>query len=119
MLTQWQTISKYSNKYCLHFRDKFGFTVVNIQQQASDKEQVEYNYKGVSIEEKLEPSLDGLGDNKTTQRDANIIFGLFAPNRYNISRHNGYETSFFKDKYRSLSILKINFRIFAKVIIFK
>lgn len=105
-LTQWQTIGKYSSKYCLHFRDKFGFIPVNVQQQASAKEQVEYNYKGKSIEEKLEPSLDGLGDNKTTQRDANIILGLFAPNRYGIESHGGYDIKFLKDRYRSLSILK-------------
>lgn len=105
-LTQWQTIGKYSSKYCLHFRDKFGFIPVNVQQQASAKEQVEYNYKGKSIEEKLEPSLDGLGDNKTTQRDANMVLGLFAPDRYNITNHGGYDIGFMKDRYRCMSILK-------------
>lgn len=63
MLTQWQTISKFSNEYCISLRDKYGFTIVNVQQQASDKEKIEYNYKGQTIQEKLEPSLDGLGDN--------------------------------------------------------
>lgn len=87
-------------------RDKFGFIPVNVQQQASAKEQVEYNYKGKSIEEKLEPSLDGLGDNKTTQRDANVVLGLFAPDRYSIAEHNGYDISFFRDRYRSMTILK-------------
>ena len=116
-MTLWQTIGKYSSDYCLRMRDKFGFIPVNAQQQASAKEQVEYNYKGVSIEEKLEPSLEGLGDNKTTQRDANVVLGLFAPTRYNIEQHNGYDIIKFRDRYRSMSILKINFRIFAKVII--
>ena len=105
-LTQWQTITKFSSDYCLRFRDKFGFTPVVIQQQASGKEQVEYNYKGDSIEEKLEPSLDGLGDNKTTQRDANVVLGLFAPDRYGIREHNEYDISFFRDRYRSLNLLK-------------
>lgn len=105
-LSQWQTMSKYSSKYCLHFRDKFGFIPVNVQQQASAKEQVEYNYKGDSIHEKLEPSLDGLGDNKTTQRDANVVLGLFAPVRYSISEHNAYDINFFRDMYRSMTILK-------------
>jgi hypothetical protein len=105
-LTQWQTMAKYSSDYCLHMRDKFGFIPVNVQQQASAKEQVEYNYKGKSIDEKLEPSLDGLGDNKTTQRDANVVLGLFAPDRYSITEHNGYDVGFFKDKYRSLNLLK-------------
>lgn len=105
-LSQWQTIGKFSSDYCLHLRDKFGFIPVNVQQQASAKEQVEYNYKGNTIEEKLEPSLEGLGDNKTTQRDANVVLGLFAPDRYQIEQHNGYDVSFFRDRYRSMSILK-------------
>jgi len=105
-LTQWQTMGKYSSDYCLRMRDRFGFIPVNVQQQASAKEQVEYNYKGNTIEEKLEPSLDGLGDNKTTQRDANVVVGLFAPDRYSIEKHNGYDVSFFRDRYRSMSILK-------------
>lgn len=105
-LTQWQTMGKWSSDYCLRLRDKFGFIPVNVQQQASAKEQVEYNYKGNSIEEKLEPSLEGLGDNKTTQRDANVVLGLFAPDRYNIEQHNGYDVRFFRDRYRSMSILK-------------
>lgn len=106
VLTQWQTMSRFSSKYCLHFRDKFGFTPVNIQQQSSDKERVDTDYRGKTIESKLEPSLDGLGDNKTTQRDANIVLGLFAPDRYNIEEHNGYDITFFRDRYRSLSVLK-------------
>ena len=106
VLTQWQTMQKFSSKYCLHMRDKFGFIPVVVQQQASDKERIDTNYKGNTIEQKLEPSLDGLGDNKTTQRDANVVLGLFAPNRYGITEHNGYDIGFFKDRYRSLTILK-------------
>jgi hypothetical protein len=99
-------MSKFSSDYCLHFRDKFGFIPVVIQQQASDKERIEINYKGETIEQKLEPSMDGLGDNKTTQRDANVILGLFAPDRYKISQHDGYDISMFRDKYRSMTLLK-------------
>lgn len=105
-LTQWQTMSKYSSDYCLRMRDRFGFIPVNVQQQASDKERVETNYKGETVESKLEPSLDGLGDNKTTQRDANVILGLFAPDRYGITSHNSYDINIFKDRYRQMSILK-------------
>lgn len=113
MMTQWQTMGKFSSDYCLHIRDKFGFIPVNVQQQASEKERIEVNFRGQTIEQKLEPSLDGLGDNKTTQRDANVVLGLFNPDRYNIVEHNGYNIEFFADMYRSLSILKINFHIFA------
>lgn len=105
-LTQWQTMSKYSSDYCLRMRDKFGFIPVNVQQQSSDKERIETNFKGETVEAKLEPTLDGLGDNKTTQRDANVVLGLFAPDRYGIEEHNGYDISFFRDRYRSCTILK-------------
>lgn len=105
-LSQWGTIGKYSSKYCLAFRDKFGFIPVNVQQQASDKERQEWTKGGQSIEEKLEPSLDGLGDNKTTQRDANVIVGVFAPNRYGIVNHNGYNLELFDDRYRNMTVLK-------------
>lgn len=105
-LSQWQTMTKYSSDYCLRMRDRFGFIPVNVQQQASDKERVETNYKGETVESKLEPSLDGLGDNKTTQRDANVVLGLFAPDRYGITSHNSYDINVFKDRYRQMSILK-------------
>lgn len=70
------------------------------------KEKIETNFQGKTIEEKLEPSTEAFGDNKTTVRDANIVLGLFAPDRYRIQEHNGYDISFFRDRYRSLSLLK-------------
>ena len=105
-LSQHQTIGRYSNKYCLDFRDKFGFTPVGVQQQVSDKENIELNFKGDTVQQKLEPSLDGLANNKETQRDANIILGLFSPARYRIANHEGYNINFFDNNYRSLSLLK-------------
>lgn len=105
-LTQWQTMQRFSAYYCLKMRDSFGCTVVNVQQQASDKERIDTNFKGDTIESKLEPSLDGLANNKETQRDANIVLGLFGPNRYNIENHLGYDIRIIKDRYRCLSILK-------------
>lgn len=101
-----QTISKFSSKYCLHFRDKFGFTPVVVQQQAAAKEQVESNYRGQTIAEKLEPSLEGLGDSKVTGRDYNLVIGLFSPYRYKIEEHSGYNIKKLKNFYRSINIIK-------------
>lgn len=101
-----QTMSKMSSNYCLHFRDKFGFTPVIVQQLASDKEKIETNFQGKTNEEKLEPSLDALGDNKLTSRDVNIAIGLFAPHRYKIEKHNDYNIMKLQDNYRSLNIMK-------------
>lgn len=106
MLSKHSTIGKWSADYCKHkICKEFGYTVVNVQQQAAEKEKQEF-YKGNSIEAKLEPSLDGLADNKLTQRDAYIVLGLFAPDRYEVKRHLKYEIDKLGDNYRSVKILK-------------
>ena len=104
--TLWQSMSKMSSNYCLHIRDKFGFIPVVVQQLAADKERIEANFSKADLVQKLEPSLDGLGDNKTIARDVNIALGLFAPDRYKITEHNGYDITRFRDRYRSMNIMK-------------
>ncbi len=104
--TLWQSMSKMSSNYCLHIRDKFGFIPVVVQQLAADKERIEANFSKADLAQKLEPSLDGLGDNKTIARDVNIALGLFAPDRYKITEHNGYDITRFRDRYRSMNIMK-------------
>ena len=99
-------IDKWSSDYCLHLRDKLGVTIVNVQQQVASKEEKVFTVTGKSIEEKLEPSLDALGEHKLTQQDCNIAIGLFSPARYEIEYHNGYNIAELGDYYRSLSILK-------------
>lgn len=99
-------MNKFSNDYCLTMRDKFGYCVVNVQQQAADTEKQEFTYKGQSIESKLEPSLAGLGDSKLTARDADFVYALFAPDRYEIEKHRGYDITRLQDRYRQLSKLK-------------
>lgn len=100
-------MSKFSSEYCRkHLTKHFKYIVVGTQQQASDKEKMQFTYKGESIESKLEPSLDGLGDCKLTQRDALVVIGLFSPERYSIPSHLGYDITVMQDKYRSISILK-------------
>ena len=99
-------ITKLSSDYFLQLRDKYNCSVVNVQQQAADTEKQQFNYKGQSIESKLEPALAGLGDNKLTARDADVAFGLFAPDRYEINKHMSYDVTRLQDHYRSLKILK-------------
>lgn len=106
-MNQHQTMSFYSKEYCLKkFCKKFQCVTIAIQQQAADKEKQEYTFHGESIESKLEPSLDGLGNNKELQRDYDVVFGLFSPSRYNISRHRGYDIKQLGNNYRSLKVLK-------------
>ena len=62
-------INYFSQEYCLkQMCKRLGCVVINIQQQSAAKEAQEF-HRGQTIEKKLEPSLDGLADNKLTQRD--------------------------------------------------
>lgn len=110
--TQHLAITKFSAEYCRKMLSKhLKYCVVNTQQQEAAKEKQQFTNMGLSIESKLEPSLDGLGDNKLTQRDALIVLGLFAPERYQIEKHRGYDITIMKDNYRCLSILKNRYGI--------
>jgi replicative DNA helicase len=101
-----EAMSFYSKEYCLkHMCKRLDCVVINIQQQAADKEKQEY-YKGQSIDKKLEPSLDGLADNKLTQRDADLVLGIFAPTRYELDTYRKYNIKKLRDKYRCLVFLK-------------
>jgi hypothetical protein len=95
-----QSIGKLSSNYLVKLRNRFNYVPVVIQQQAQAQESLEnkkYN--------KLKPTLDGLGDNKMTQRDANVVLGLFSPYRHEIPDYFGYDITFFKDNIRFLEIL--------------
>lgn len=102
----YESIGYFSKEYCLQgFVKRFNYIVVQVQQQAADQEKKEF-FKGQTIESKLEPSLDGLGENKSTQREADLVIGLFAPVRYGLSTHRGYNITRFEDTYRSIIFLK-------------
>jgi replicative DNA helicase len=101
-----EAMDYFSKEYCLkHMAKRLKCVVINIQQQSADKERQEF-YKGQSIEKKLEPSLDGLADNKLCQRDADLVLGLFAPIRYELTNYRGYDIRLLKDNYRCLIFLK-------------
>ena len=102
-----ETMTRMSAEYARKQITKhFNYIFVGVQQQAAEKEKLLFTNTGTNIEQKLEPSLDGLGDNKLTQRDALVIFGLFAPDRYGIKHYQGYNIGRLKDSFRTLIILK-------------
>jgi hypothetical protein len=101
------SMTKFSAEYCRKQISKhYNYCVVNVQQTVADKEKQQYTNSGQSIESKLEPSLDALGDCKLTQRDAMIVLALFAPDRYRIEKHMDYDIKVLQDYYRCLFILK-------------
>ena len=63
------TMYKYSAQYCLEFRDRYGYSVVNIQQQSASSAAQQFTSRGDSIIEKIRPSPDGLADMKLSSRD--------------------------------------------------
>lgn len=95
-----QTIDDFSSEYCLKLRDRFKYIIVNVQQQAAASESLE-NFKA----DKLQPSANGLGDNKLTARDADCILGLFAPSRHKIRQYEGYDITKLQDNHRELSVI--------------
>lgn len=100
LLSLHESITKLSSNYLVRLRNKYGYIPVVIQQQAQSQESIE-NMKA----NRLRPTLDGLGDCKLTQRDANVVLGLFDPFRHEIATYKGYDIKQFRDRIRFLEIL--------------
>ena len=100
-----ETIEKHADNM-RYLRNRYGLTIADCQQQMAAKEEQQFTISGKSIMSKLEPSLDGLGETKLTQRKANVVLGLFAPDRFELPDHAGYDIEKLGDAYRSLKILK-------------
>lgn len=82
-------------------RNRFGYSPIDIQQQSAAQESLDH-FKS----NKLEPSADGLGESKLTQRKVNVILGLFSPAVHEIKNYRGYDITKLKDNYRNLSIIR-------------
>ena len=89
-----------SSNYLIKLRNKYNYIPVVIQQQASSQESLEHQKAN-----RLKPSLDGLGDCKLTQRDADVIIGLFSPFRHEIPVYLEYDIKKFRDNIRFLEIV--------------
>jgi replicative DNA helicase len=56
--------------------------------------------------DRVTPQLSDFKETGNTQEDANVIFALFSPHRYNLPKFYDYDIGILKDRFRSLSILK-------------
>ena len=99
-LTLRDTIDLWSSRHAIALRDKYNYTIVGIQQQAAAQEGNENAKLG-----KLKPTLDGLGECKTTQQDADLVIGLFSPFRHQIREYEGYNINKFRDHIRFMEVL--------------
>lgn len=81
-----QTVDKIS-EYCVKYlRNRYNYTCVVIQQQASEMEGLE----AIKMK-KMMPSTSGLSDSKYTSRDANLVLGLFDPSKFGLAQWLGYK----------------------------
>lgn len=104
-MTLHETMSKYSSEYCLLFRDRFNYTIINVQQQSASGQSAAYDYKGQLVLNKVKPTPYDLADNRLTARDCNLMFGLFYPYYYDIYNYNGIDLNKVGNNHRELSIL--------------
>lgn len=105
-LTLHETMGLWSSRYVLELRDRYDAIIVDIQQMGADNEKKQFTMKGASITEKLEPSLDMFASNRETSRNADNVFGLFAPDRYQIEEYYDYDIVRMQDHFRMLINLK-------------
>lgn len=97
----------FSKEYALkNFCKKYKYVFIGVVQQSQDQERMEFTNKGDSVIKKLEPTISGIANNKEIAREADFIFGLFAPDRYEIEKYRGYDITKLKDTYRCLIVLK-------------
>jgi len=103
--TKHQALTEFSSNN-VFFRNRYNCTIVNVHQQSMEGSVKQFTSKGDNIVSKLEPQLALLADNKTLGRDYDIVLGLFSPYRYEVQFYRGYQTKYFSDHCRFLSILK-------------
>ena len=78
-------IDKASEYFVKYLRNRYNYTCVVIQQQASEAEGLE------AIKAKrMVPSAATVGDSKYTMRDCDIAFGLFDPSKFGLKEYMGY-----------------------------
>lgn len=107
LLTKKETIDYVSNRL-IDYRNKFGLIPVMVSQfnrslasaerELATKSRPDYN--------KIRPQLSDFKDSGGTQEDANVVFSMFSPNRYNIPEYNGYHVGHLRDRVRILDCLK-------------
>lgn len=99
-LSKKQSIDKLS-EYCVKYlRNIFGYTCVIIQQQSFENEGLE------AVKQKhLMPNAASLSDTKYTARDADLVLGLFSPDKFGIANYMGYDITLLRNNVRFMSVI--------------
>lgn len=94
------SMDKLSEYFVKYLRNRFGFTCVAVQQQAFEGEGLE------AIKQKrLMPTLAGLSDTKYTSRDADLVIGLFAPDKFGLPNWLGYDITKLRGYARFMQVI--------------
>lgn len=115
-----QTMSKWSDVYTKLLTKLYNCFTLDIQQQSAAQEEIQYTTRGETVEEKMVPTLSGLGDNKKVGRNYKMSLGLFAPDRYHIESYGSDETGTkyrvagLNDHIRFVTVMKNRFGISNK-----
>ena len=95
----WLAMRRWTKLYgTQEFVKKFNSININLQQLAAQDDNTK--------DKRYQPTLNKLGDNKQIARDMDFVWALYAPIRYDIPNHQGYDITQLKDRYRSLYVLK-------------
>lgn len=94
------SMDKLSEYFVKYLRNRFGYTCVAIQQQAFDGEGLE------AIKQKrLMPTVASLSDTKYTSRDADLVIGLFSPDKFGIPNWLGYDITRLRGYARFMQVI--------------
>lgn len=98
-MTQKEAMDKISEYCAKNLRNRYGFTVIIIQQQSAESESNDSVKLG-----RIRPSVRGLGDSRYPARDCNLMLGLFSPYKFGLESYLGYDIKKFKDHIRFLEV---------------
>ena len=87
--------------FLIKLRNKYDYSSLMVQQQALAQTSVE----GIKFNQG-EPTIANLGDNKLTSRAVDITFALYSPFINKIPDYEGYDTKFYMDNIRFLTVLQ-------------
>ena len=98
-MTLKQSMDKWSEYCAKYLRNRYKYTIVEIQQQAFEGENNDSFKLG-----RLKPSIANLGDSKYSARNADIVLGIYSPFKFGLSEYLGYDITKFKDNIRFLEV---------------
>lgn len=108
--TRQDTIKKYSADYSkLYLRNFYQSCVIQVQQMSKDSQSTMFSSAGKVVEEKFKPTSTALKDARDTPDDANTVISLLNPEKFKLSKWEGFDLSVFRKRILFFYHLKTNF----------